>query len=371
MEHKAFETKVIEADDRTVTGISAVMGVVDAGNDLIFKGAFKKTIGDRGERVKHLWQHDFRMPPIATIVEMKEVGRTELPDEMKRKYPDAKGGLLVKRRYLDTERGNEVLAGLKADPPAITEMSFGYDAIKYDYEEIDAGDKGNILVRNLREVRLWDTSDVNWGMNEATVAVMKSALPWEDTGVADASKEWGVEQVKFLFEKDEFRELEENERKRIAQHYAWTKKNPPVDLGDMRFLHHEVSKSGEVGKVVLNGVLAAMKELAQADPQIPYADRKDVYTHLAKHLEQFDVQPPAYAVLELYWSVGTAIKVLSADPQADFGKISFDPTGVLNQLNAVNDLLRAEPKTVNALLTQQQLKVGLELRKRKLQQIIG
>jgi hypothetical protein len=35
---------------------------------------------------------------------------------------------------------------------------------KFDYEKRDAG-----TVRNLREVRLWDTSDVTWGMNPATM----------------------------------------------------------------------------------------------------------------------------------------------------------------------------------------------------------
>lgn len=171
MEYKAIqlETKEIDEDGRTVTGIAAVMGNVDSGYDRIHKGAFKKTLAENGGRVKHLWQHDMTAPPIATVKELKEIGRGELPDAVKAAYPDATGGLLVVRKYLDTPRGNEILAGIQAG--AISEMSFAYDPLKYDFEELKGDDVlPGTVVRNLREVRLWETSDVVWGMNAATVA---------------------------------------------------------------------------------------------------------------------------------------------------------------------------------------------------------
>lgn len=167
MEYKAIEleTKEIAEDGRTVTGLAAVFGNVDSGGDRIHKGAFKKTLKESGPRVKHLWQHDMGQPPIATVKELKEVGREELPDTVAKKWPDATGGLLVVRKYLDTPRGNEILEGIKAG--AIGEMSFAYDALKYDFEE---DKESKTVIRNLREVRLWETSDVVWGMNAATVA---------------------------------------------------------------------------------------------------------------------------------------------------------------------------------------------------------
>jgi len=78
------------------------------------------------------------------------------------------GGLLVAREYLETERGNEVLAGIRAG--AINEMSFAYDMVKCDFEEVEDDAKGLVMVRNLRECKLYDTSDVVFGMNPATVA---------------------------------------------------------------------------------------------------------------------------------------------------------------------------------------------------------
>lgn len=169
MEYKAIqlETKEIAEDGRTVTGFAAVIGNVDSGGDRIHKGAFRKTLKENGKRVKHLWQHDPSQPPIATIRSLKEVGAEELPESIRGEYPEAKGGLLVAREYLDTPRGNEILAGIRSG--AIGEMSFAYDALKFDFEEVDTED-GRMMVRNLKEVRLWETSDVVWGMNPATVA---------------------------------------------------------------------------------------------------------------------------------------------------------------------------------------------------------
>lgn len=167
MEYKAIEleTKEIAEDGRTVTGIAAVFGNIDSGGDRIHKGAFKKTLKENATRIKHLWQHDMGAPPVAVIKELREIDRDELPAGVAKAWPEATGGLLVARKYLDTPRGNEVLAGVTAG--AIAEMSFAYDPLKYDFEE----DKVNkTIIRNLREVRLYETSDVLWGMNSATVA---------------------------------------------------------------------------------------------------------------------------------------------------------------------------------------------------------
>ncbi len=169
MEYKAIqlETKEIADDGRTVTGIAAVMGNIDNGLDRLWKGAFKKTLAENGGRIKHLWQHDMAAPPVAVVKELKEIGRSDLPDAVREKFPDATGGLLVVRKYLPTPRGDEVLAGVVAG--AISEMSFAYDPVKYDFEELKDSDYPTV-VRNLREVRLYETSDVLWGMNSATVA---------------------------------------------------------------------------------------------------------------------------------------------------------------------------------------------------------
>ena len=160
--HKATRAAPVQVSDRTVTGIAAVFGNMDDGNDVIAFGAFRKTLSERRDRIRHLWQHQTNEPPIARITELREIGRDELPPDLLARYPGATGGLLVTREYLDTPRGNEVLAGIKSG--AITEMSIGFDIPK---------GKSDIQgrVRFLREIRLWETSDVIWGMNPATRAM--------------------------------------------------------------------------------------------------------------------------------------------------------------------------------------------------------
>lgn len=346
METKTFYSKVASIEDRTVTGISAVSGVVDSGNDLIHKGAFAKTILERLSRVKHLWQHDNTLPPIAAIVELREVGRMELPADMKAKWPQAKGGLLVKRQYLETERGNEVLAGLKSEPPAITEMSFGYDAVKFDFEQAD---EQSPTIRNLHELRLWDTSDVNWGMNEATVAAFTKALPFQDTGMEKVDKKWDVP-VLADFTDLPWEDLDDDEKRRIAAHYAWSNHEIPESFNELRLPHHSPAKYG-IGPVNFNGCKAAMVTLMN----IWTFDLPACHAHLAKHYQQFSQESPNVTMIELLWAIGKSLDVYKEN--AD----------ILGKIQELNELLRAEPRPVvlTLQLEQQKLLTRLELMKRQ------
>lgn len=172
-EHKSLPAYTRAVRDRTYTGIFAVYGNVDDYSDISWPGMMAKTIRERGERILHLWQHNFDEPAIALIEEIREVGRDELPAEVLVRAPEALGGAEVTRTYLDTPRGNEVLANLQAGVPL--EMSFAFDALRYDFEERDDSTYG--VVRNLREIRLYETSDVLWGANSATVAQRRLSLP--------------------------------------------------------------------------------------------------------------------------------------------------------------------------------------------------
>lgn len=159
--------------DRTVVGFFAIHGNVDAGSDRSHPGAFAHATDGRN-RVKHLWNHGGGMfdqgqsPPIAAIKSISEVGLDGLSAEVLSYAIDATGGALVEREYLDTPRGNEVLAGIRAG--AITEMSYAYEVTRHDFVT-----EGGREIRNIYAMTLFDTSDVNWGMNPATSA-QKSAL---------------------------------------------------------------------------------------------------------------------------------------------------------------------------------------------------
>jgi len=157
-EYKTLEFKLtnIDAEGRTVEGIAAVFGNIDLGGDIIHPGAFTKTLAERGNKVKFLWQHD-RAEPIGKPVEIRE----------------GPGGLHIKAVISDTARGRDALALLRDG--AIDSMSIGYDPIAggTDYTR-----DGENTVRNLREIKLWEFSLVTFPMNEAAVVTgLKDAPP--------------------------------------------------------------------------------------------------------------------------------------------------------------------------------------------------
>lgn len=157
-----------DSDSRVRKGIAAVFGNVDSWGDRIHNGAFEKTIDESRKRFKHLWNHDFFSPPIAKIVDIREVGKDELPDSVLEKSPEATGGLLVSREYYkDVPLADWVLKAIDSDD--VNEMSFGYEIIASDETTETIGDK-EVKIQELKELKLFDTSDVNWGMNSATVA---------------------------------------------------------------------------------------------------------------------------------------------------------------------------------------------------------
>lgn len=141
MQYKAFPAE-FKADEegRSFTGYAATFGNIDAGRDRVARGAFTKTIAERGNRVKVLWQHS-RNNPIGVPKEMQE--------------DDA--GLLVAARVSDTTLGRDVMVLMKDG--VVDQLSIGYDVIKDHWDREES-------VRNLLELRLFEFSPVTFPMNE-------------------------------------------------------------------------------------------------------------------------------------------------------------------------------------------------------------
>lgn len=289
---KAVTTKII---DRTVTGIASVFGVKDFGGDIINRGAFKKSIAEAFARVKFLWQHESWEPPIAAIIAMREIPKRSLPVSIVDAFPDATGGLEVTRKYLDTTKGNELLAGLMSDPPAITEMSIGYRAVKVEHETSDDGSS----LRILKELELFDISDVNWGMNPATVA-QKSAIPFFKTPFSPMDCEYDADaEVKdatadalmtmcLLFDPDK----EEEKSYYMMPHH-----------------HNEAGFS-----VNWIAVKACMMQLIDPnDVAISEEDGKAIYDHLAEHYNQFGKEAPGYQQITVAYRANELIQSVN-DP---------------------------------------------------------
>jgi HK97 family phage prohead protease len=178
-----FTNLKAESSGRVRSGIAAVFGNVDAAGERIMPGAFTRTIEGGAKRARFLWNHSFQHPPVASIKELRELSRAELPDEVLEKAPEATGGLLVKREYFDVELANWILAAIDAGD--INEMSFAFDVVKSaSVTEPIAGDAEKTMeIRELQELKLYDCSDVLWGCNFATVATGAKSVDTIPLGV--------------------------------------------------------------------------------------------------------------------------------------------------------------------------------------------
>ena len=173
VDFKSFPAKIIGIDEKEgiVEAIVAVIGNVDQGQDIIHSGAFTKTITENARNIKVLDQH--RTGSVRDIVgkplEMREIGRNELPKEMLDQYPDAQGGLYTKTQYLmETPEGKGVFH--RIDEDVVNQYSIGYSVLDADHGRVEMDGK-KVPVRNIRTVKLWEYSPVIWGMNEATWTV--------------------------------------------------------------------------------------------------------------------------------------------------------------------------------------------------------
>lgn len=339
MDFKAFHT-LNRVNGRTVTGIASVFGNIDSYNDRILPGAFRKTIAESLRRVKFLWQHDFSAPPVARIDSLREIGVDELPEELRAQ--GAVGGLEVTRTYLETERGEEILTAIREG--AITEMSIGITPIKADFaEEKHGGEK--VMVRNIREARLWDVSDVVWGANELTVAT-KAVVPYRDTGKADLNTAWEAPALSDFTDEARFEDLDDAEKRRIMEHFAWSRSIPPGKFEDLKLPHHKPSRDG-IGAAVWNGVRAAMGALmgARGGVDIPGEDIEGVYKHLARHYEEFGKEPPELKRVMLGYWIGKNADVFVGE--------------YAEALDALMKQLRAEPSSDLTLTHELMLKISI------------
>lgn len=143
-----LEVKDVTSDGIVTMYVSAFDNI-DSDGDVMVKGAYEKTISERGpkgsNRIKQLWQHE-TWNPIGVPVEIEE-------DSM---------GLLV-RSYISDIRGGDYRKMYKEG--IITEHSVGFQTMKEDRMQ-DA--------RYIKEVKLWEYSAVTWGTNERTPVLAKS-----------------------------------------------------------------------------------------------------------------------------------------------------------------------------------------------------
>lgn len=149
------------ADDGAgMSGYASHFYSVDSYGTALKKGAFRKTIRERGDKIPVLWQHNPDTP----------IGKPTLLKE------DTTGLFFNASISEGTTHGRDVMALLRDGVPL--GMSFGFQTIKdraaTDDDQLDysgapdffKGKHGKAEVRVIEEVRLWEISAVTFPANE-------------------------------------------------------------------------------------------------------------------------------------------------------------------------------------------------------------
>lgn len=143
LEFKDFtgEIKDIDTNKRIVTGYLSAFGNTDHDNDIIEKGAFKKSISERKDNIFFLNQHNWSQPH----------GKFNVLQE------DSKGLYFESQALPDTTYSNDTLKLYEAG--VLKEHSIGFVTVKSDFKE---------AARVIREVKLYEGSNVTLGANSNT-----------------------------------------------------------------------------------------------------------------------------------------------------------------------------------------------------------
>ena len=156
----AFDVKDVDSSG-IISGYFSAFDVVDAYNEVVVKGAFKKTIREQGPnsaqpRIKHLLNHDVSLP-VGKLIELKEDSY----------------GLLYRSQVGTHSVGVDVMKMIESG--LITEHSIGYRTVKYnqvaEWDKVKEGE----AARELTELKLYEGSSLTgWGVNQYTPMVGKS-----------------------------------------------------------------------------------------------------------------------------------------------------------------------------------------------------
>jgi len=142
----------MDKDMGIVKGYASTFGNIDSDNDIINKGAYKKTIEENGQRIKYIYQHNMEKP-LGVIKMLEEDNR----------------GLMFEAQIAKTTLGKDVIELMKAG--VLTENSVGIMPIQK--EMVDG-------IRHINEVKLFEISAVTLAANpEAMILDVKGNIDQE------------------------------------------------------------------------------------------------------------------------------------------------------------------------------------------------
>ena len=275
-----------ENGDTAVEGYAAVYDsetlIGAAFREVIRRGAFDRSVREDRDVVA-LWNHDPNYP-----LGRRSAGNLELSSDDR--------GLWFRVRLPSTQYARDVAELLQRGD--VTGASFGFCVRKDRWTQAEDEDTP---LRELLDVDLYDVSVVTFPAYQAThvsiasywASELRAVVPFEATPTLDADS-WDADAAVQRVRQWATGNDGEIDWSKYRRAFAWYDSSKPDQYGSYKLPHHDVRD----GTLVTHrrGVIAAMQALlgARGGVDIPDKDRRRVYSHLAKHYRQFDMEPPPF-----------------------------------------------------------------------------
>ncbi|MEM0050709.1 MAG: hypothetical protein QXW39_09290, partial [Candidatus Bathyarchaeia archaeon] len=246
---------------------------------------------DNGEIIHVSIEADFREAEVVNGIKPKGLVFTGLALLTKNVLP----GIPLTRIWKSTER---VLESFESHLLKEVEREMSLEEQKTCYlcgrPMSDVADLGKYQVHPQCAARFWEIATQIFHFSERAVAP-------HETPKAPEDREWDADAAEQRIRKwassDGSGDKDKIDWSKYKQAFAWYDHENPENFGSYKLPHHDII-DGRL-HVVWRGVVAAMQALlgARGGVDIPAADRRSVYVHLARHYAQFDREPPPLEAL--------------------------------------------------------------------------
>jgi len=160
-------------DTGSIEGYASVFDVVDLQDDIVERNAFAKTINERvpSGKVKLMVDHNWSVDGAIGVI-------TEAREDTVGLYFKAR--LSAVQKAQDTRQ--KVLEGI------INTCSVGINVLKSEFQQ-----SGELLIRRIKEIKLYEISLCPFPANEFTVVMAKNVVPFQDLPLAALNTAWDAE----------------------------------------------------------------------------------------------------------------------------------------------------------------------------------
>lgn len=311
---------VKQIGDGTVTCVFATMNTIDKDGDVTIPGAFGS------QRAKIVGAHDWQMPSLG-YADIKEIG-----DE----------AIAQLKFYTDMATASEWFTSLKHNYENGVDQQYSYG---FEIRDSSQGVFEERPVRFLKQLKVFEISPVmlGAGIHTRTLAakrakpmpmpmtdesrqdfmsrcmgddMMMSDYPETDQRAAVCMRQWSdsgkgakggaigthstaTDEGAWDGPANEKRVKSGQNAAYYAAIYAWRDpEGDPTQKSSYRFIHHEVDAEGTPGAANMKACVSAIGVLnggrgVDYESQPWSGDRQGIYRHLAKHLRDGDMEPPA------------------------------------------------------------------------------